>query len=226
MNKPLIFQQGVGPYEPVMRFGEDLARAYAERTGSDYEACAYTVGSRWSTEEKFLLPLKFMRGTGRVLMSLDADLMLVGFESWVDAMGDADFAGVRNIGGEINVGAFMIRDTDRMIAVLLRCLRRLPTTIRATGTPYCDQMILNSELRTQGVNCRELNRKWNDYGRAAGKLDGAIQIKGFHDLGNTSGPNPARKLALMKDWKNRHEQSAKAVQQQHAASAEVCAGPE
>lgn len=199
--RPLIFQQAVGPYESLMRCGEDLARAYAARVDCDYEACNYTVGPNWTTEEKFLLPLKFMRGTGRLLFSWDADLFAVGLESWVDVIGNADFAGVRNVGGEINVGAFIIRDTEKMMSTLLRCLRRLPATIRATGTQYCDQMILNNELKVQGVNCKELNRKWNDYGRAAGKLDGAIQIKAFHDLGNTVGPKPSKKLKQMQEWR-------------------------
>lgn len=223
MNKPLIIQQAVGPYEPLMRFGEDLARRFAALSGSDYEACAYTVGHFWTTEEKFRLPLKFMTGSGRPMLSLDADVLCVGDESWVEAFGDADFAGVRNTGGEFNVGAFMIRDTPQMISLLNRALRRLPMTIRSTGTQYCDQMLLNHELKMASVKCVWLNRKWNDYARSAGKLEGKIQIKGFHDLGNTSGPNPVRKLALMKDWRDRH---ATPVQPQHAASTEVCARPE
>ena len=200
----LIFQQGTGKYETLMREGEALARAYAERTCSEYEACNYSVGSYWSTEEKFLLPLKFMRGTGRLLFSLDADLLLVGSEQWQDAIGGADFAGVVNQGGEINVGAFMIRDTEEMLALLLRCVRRLPATIRATGTQYCDQMLLNHELRAHRIKVKELNRKWNDYDRAAGKIDGPVQVKAFHDLGNTTGPNPARKLKQLRAWRARH----------------------
>lgn len=205
--RPLIFQQAVGFYEPLMRLGEDLARDFAARTGSDFEACDYTIGHNWTTEEKFRLPLSFMSGSGRLLFSWDADLLAVGGESWVEAVGDDDFAGVRNVGGEINVGAFVIRDTEKMMAVLRQCLRRLPATIRATGTQYCDQMILNTELRVHGVKCRELNRKWNDYGRAAGKLDGLLQIKGFHDLGNTVGPSPKRKLEQMKNWRASYAQA-------------------
>lgn len=201
MNKPLIIQQGTGPYESLMRYGEDLARAYAARIGCDYQPCAFTVGPHWTTEEKFRLPLSIMTGSGRLLLSGDADLLFVGTESWMEALGDADFAAVRNQGKEFNVGVMIIRDTPKMIAVLSRALHRLPMTIRNTGTQYCDQMLLNNELELSRVQCKELNRKWNEYSRSSGKLDGAVQIKSFHDLGNTFGPKPARKLELMKHWR-------------------------
>lgn len=187
-----------------MDAGADLARRFAEISGADYVPCAYNVGRAWSSEEKFRLPLKFMNGSGRPILSIDADVLCIGSDNWIEALGEADFAGVRNTQGEFNVGSFMFRDTPAVIALFLRSLRRLPDEQRIRRTPYCDQILLNHEVANSGISYRWINRRWNDYGRAAGRLDGPTQIKAFHDLGNTSGPSVARKLELMNDWRAKH----------------------
>jgi hypothetical protein len=142
-----------------------------------------------------------MRGTNALTIFLwDADVWPVGDEYWPDAMEDAEFAAVENVFGELNIGTYMIRDTPKMMGMLLRCVRRFPHRVIQTGSRFCEQGLLNQELKLCGAKYKILNRKWNDYFKAKGKLDGPIQIKGFHDLTT----KPTIKLRQMLDWSARN----------------------
>ena len=200
----LILQQGSGAYEPLLRVSEPLTVEYARLHGMDFKACFCNVGARWHTNEKWLLNLQAMANTGRLIGMWDADLLAVGREDWREAMGDADFAAVMNESGELNCGAYFIRDTTKAIAFLKTCVMRLEVAVVSAGSIYVDQRVLNQELCFSGLKVKTLNRRWNDYGFACGQTDGPVQIKGFHSLETT----PDQKLRHMQQYLVRRRDEA------------------
>lgn len=190
----LIIQQGVGAYRSLMEFGRPWHISYAAKFGMDYEAVPYALGRTYTTIEKFTLPLSYMSRSGRWLMMIDADAIIIGDEDWRKALADVDFAAVRNIWGEFNLGVFFIRDTQASIDFLMKCIDDLPGKIIACADQTCEQMLLNQNLFYSPLKRQALNRRWNDYYVAAGITEGRRQVKAWHDLQKP----PEHKLEEMK----------------------------
>jgi hypothetical protein len=109
-----------------------------------------------------------------ILLYLDVDTRVRKIFDPADAMGDAEFAAVRNVWGQLNVGVMFWRVTENTRNVLERIWKSGPLM----QYPSDDQAVVNHYVQT--LKRKDLPREWNSYRAAKGGVHPDPIIESWH----------------------------------------------
>jgi hypothetical protein len=163
-------------YEELLREGERLHRPLFQEYIS-----IYGVPSDWplGRHQNWLkiYRLRHLLRTlplGTILLYLDADTRVRKIFDPTQAMGDAEFAAVKNVWNQLNVGVMFFRVTENTRVAI----EKIWTAGPLMQYPSDDQAVVNHYVQT--LRRKELPREWNSYRAVKGGMHPDPIISSWH----------------------------------------------